>query len=171
MVARFVPENTVAEFLDAAEHLSERWQVVVVGSSGYGGDLEVRLASLAERNHRVKWFGHVSDDEVLFSLWENCGAYFHGHSVGGTNPALVQAMALGAPTVARDTIFNREVLADAAIFVRPTADSIHAGITAMMVDERARELHSAQASERADALYTWDRVCEHYARALSALLP
>ncbi|MBY6361526.1 glycosyltransferase [Rhodococcoides corynebacterioides] len=170
MVARFVPENTVAEFLDAAEQLSKHWHVVVVGSSGYGGPLEERLKQITEQNRRVKWFGHVSDDEILFSLWENCGAYFHGHSVGGTNPALVQAMALGAPTVARDTVFNREVLADSAIFVQPESNSIVAGVTTMMTEDGARIRYSTQASHRAEALYTWDYVCGGYERALLGLL-
>nr|WP_167323865.1 glycosyltransferase [Rhodococcus kroppenstedtii] len=170
MVARFVPENTVAQFLDAAERLSERWQVVVVGSSGYGGEIEDRLALLSGQNPRVKWFGHVSDDEVLFSLWENCGAYFHGHSVGGTNPALVQAMALGAPTVARDTVFNREVLQNAALFVEPNSGSIETGIETMMSNHHNREMYIEMSSRRAGELYTWDGVCASYSRALRRLV-
>ncbi|WP_328813642.1 glycosyltransferase [Rhodococcus sp. NBC_00297] len=169
MVARFVPENTVAEFLEAAETLSERWDVVVVGSSGYGGELEDRLTALTERNPRVRWFGHVSDDEVLFSLWENCGVYFHGHSVGGTNPALVQAMALGAPTVARDTVFNREVLQDAGSFVHPTASSIQEGLANLMDLPSTQESHSAKAIRRAKEAYTWELICQQYNDALMAL--
>lgn len=169
MVARFVPENTVAEFLEAAEKLSERWDVVVVGSSGYGGELEDRLTTLTNRNPRVRWFGHVSDDEVLFSLWENCGVYFHGHSVGGTNPALVQAMALGAPTVARDTVFNREVLDVAGVFAAPNEGAILREVTKLMRDTAGRGLLSAQATKRARDLYTWDSVCAAYCNALSDL--
>ncbi|MFW0874781.1 glycosyltransferase [Rhodococcoides corynebacterioides] len=170
MVARFVPENTVAEFILAAERLSARWDVVVVGSSGYGGDLEHQLATLVHRNPRVRWFGHVSDDEVLFSLWENCGAYFHGHSVGGTNPALVQAMALGAPVVARDTVFNREVLGQAGTYVAPSPDSIARALDDLMRDRNRQKRMSEQASRRAHDEYTWRIVCGRYVSALDDLL-
>jgi glycosyltransferase involved in cell wall biosynthesis len=90
-VARFVPENTIPEFLQAANALSADYEVVIVGSSGYGGPLEDEVKQLVSANPNVHWLGHVADDQRLLALWKNCGAYFHGHSVGGTNPALVQA--------------------------------------------------------------------------------
>ena len=169
VVARFVPENTVDEFLKAAELLSTRWDVVVVGSSGYGGALENRLASLTEKNTRVRWFGHVSDDEMLFSLWENCGVYFHGHSVGGTNPALVQAMALGAPTVARDTIFNREVLDTCGLYAAPTPESISQRIDELMNDQQRRRELRHRSIARAQDEYTWALICERYMEALLSI--
>lgn len=169
MVARFVPENTVEEFLEAAVQLSERWDVVVVGSTGYGGELEDRLTALTQRNPRVRWFGHVSDDEMLFSLWENCGVYFHGHSVGGTNPALVQAMALGAATVARDTVYNREVLSDSGVFVSPNRDAIIGAIDHVMSNLELRLELSRAAIDRVAEEYTWESVCRSYHRALNTL--
>src|SRR5262249_46026383 len=57
MAARFVPENTVAEFFDAAEELSKRWDVVIVGTSGYGGELDERAERLAASNDRIHWLG------------------------------------------------------------------------------------------------------------------
>lgn len=103
MVARLVPENTVREFFDAAPMIAQSLDVVIVGTSGYGGDLDDLAGKLAAENPRIHWFGHISNDQRLHGLWQNAGAYFHGHSVGGTNPALVQAMALGSPVVALDT--------------------------------------------------------------------
>src|SRR5690606_11197385 len=123
-VARFVPENTVAEFLEAAADVARDADVVIVGSSGYGGEFDEKARALDASNPRVHWLGHVSDDRRLLGLWHHAGAYFHGHSVGGTNPALVQAMANGAPIVARDTVYNREVLADTGTFVAPEPAAI-----------------------------------------------
>jgi glycosyltransferase involved in cell wall biosynthesis len=167
MVARFVPENTIDQFLDAARKVSEKWQVVIVGSSGYGGDIDERVAQLAAECPKVRWYGHVSDDDMLFALWENAGAYFHGHSVGGTNPALVQAMACGAPVVARDTVYNREVLGDHAVFVEPNADAIAAAIEELITDTERQEVLSGGAADRAQEIYTWDRVCAAYDTALT----
>lgn len=170
MVARFVPENTIGPFLDAVETLGDRWDVVIVGSAGYGGAIEERVADIAKRKPNVRWYGHISNDDTLFSLWENAGAYFHGHSVGGTNPALVQAMACGAPVVARDTVYNREVLGTGAVFVEPTSHSIAAGIETLLDDSALQQELSTISAERAHDHYTWERVCADYDRALRSHL-
>ncbi|NIL75772.1 MULTISPECIES: glycosyltransferase [Rhodococcus] len=167
MVARFVPENTVSEFLDAAESITQKCDVVIVGSSGYGGEFDVRVEAMASRNDRIHWYGHVSDDQKLFSLWQNANAYFHGHSVGGTNPALVQAMTCGAPIVARDTVFNREVLGSCAVFVEPTAASIADGVISVIEDRALQSSLGAAGYQRALDSYTWDSVCRSYADALA----
>lgn len=169
-VARFVPENTIPEFLEAAARLSDTWPVVLVGSSGYGGDLDDRAQLLAASNQNFRWLGHVSDDNRLHSLWQHAGAYFHGHSVGGTNPALVQAMACGAPTVARDTVFNREVLGDAAIFVEPDVAKIVNSISRLMRNKDQQDDLSRAASKRAIEDYSWEGVCAAYETAMLKLI-
>ncbi|QDQ90989.1 glycosyltransferase family 1 protein [Rhodococcus sp. WB9] len=166
MVARFVPENTVGEFFSAAERLSDEWDVVIVGSSGYGGEFDARAAQLAAESERIHWLGHVSDDDKLFALWQHAGAYFHGHSVGGTNPALVQAMACGTPTVARDTVFNREVLGTAARFVEPDSDSIARGMAEVLSDRELQNTLSSGTLARQATDYTWVGVCSAYHEAL-----
>ncbi|MFD7007653.1 glycosyltransferase [Rhodococcus jostii] len=167
MVARFVPENTVLEFLDAAEQLSKKWDVVIVGSSGYGGELDERVKTLAANSSRVHWFGHISDDLKLFSLWEHAGAYFHGHSVGGTNPALVQAMWCGAPVVARDSKFNREVLDGGAIYVQPDATTIALEIDKLLTNTQLQQTLRVANRRRAANNYSWESVCAAYEQVLS----
>jgi glycosyltransferase involved in cell wall biosynthesis len=162
MVARFVPENTVSEFFEAARRIAQTRDVVIVGSSGYGGPFDEAAAALTRSNGRVRWFGHVSDDRRLHSLWQHAGAYFHGHSVGGTNPALVQAMACGAPVVARDTVFNREVLTDAGVFVSPEPDDIATGVLTLLDDPARQQRLSARALERATTAYSWETVQAAY---------
>lgn len=169
LVARFVPENTVGEFIEAAAKLSESWDVAIVGSSGYGGELEERVADLDRRSASVHWFGHISDDDKLFSLWANASAYFHGHSVGGTNPALVQAMACGAPIVARDTVFNREVLMDSALYTSPDPDDIVRAVSRLMSDVGLQGSLRLTARQRVSTHYSWDGVCEQYDAALTHL--
>lgn len=169
-VARFVPENTIPQFLAAAEVLSDELDVVVVGSSGYGGELDERARALADANPQIRWLGHLSDDRRLFSLWQHAGAYFHGHSVGGTNPALVQAMACGAPTIARDTPYNREVLQDAGVFVQPHRDAIVAAARAVLRDGNRQEELSERAVRRFRDAFEWADVCAAYERGLRRLL-
>jgi glycosyltransferase involved in cell wall biosynthesis len=170
LVARFVPENTIGEFLDAADQIALRYPVVIVGSSGSGGPLEDRVRSLSASNRAVIWLGHLSDDRKLYSLWQNCGAYFHGHSVGGTNPALVQAMACGAPTIARDTIFNREVLQDAGLFVEPQPQRIASAVETLLTDASLQASLSSRAQARAGELYSWEAVCDAYRATISTAM-
>ena len=170
VVARFVPENTIPEFFDAVDRIADRHAVVIVGSSGYGGEFDQRAETLARRHPNVLAYGHVRDDAVLLSLWQHAGAYFHGHSVGGTNPALVQAMAAGAPVVARDTAYTREVLRDNAVFVGPDADEIAAALDALLSDTELQDRLSDGGRQRAEQAYDWQQVCADYEAALRGLI-
>lgn len=170
IVARFVPENTVPEFFDAVELIADRHPVVIVGSSGYGGEFDQRARELSDRYSGVHALGHVRDDDVLHSLWHHAGAYFHGHSVGGTNPALVQAMAAGAPVVARDTTYNREVLTDSGLFVPAEASAIAATIDGLLNNRAKQDELSIAVRQRALDAYTWNQVCDAYERALRSLI-
>lgn len=169
VVARFVPENSIPAFFRAAELLAADIPVIIVGSSGHGGELDVQAQALSDRQENVRWLGHVSNDELLHALWAHAGAYFHGHTVGGTNPALVQAMACGAPTVAVDTVFNREVLDTAGVFVDPEPSAIAAAITGLLSNEEQQKQLSERARERAATDYSWDTVNAQYIGALRVL--
>lgn len=170
LVARFVPENTVAEFLAAAPLIVDRYDldVVLVGSAPEGAPLQDAATRLARTHPRVHHLGHLSDDRRLFALWQHAAVYFHGHTVGGTNPSLVQAMALGARIVARDTVYNREVLGDAGLFCAGDAESIAEAVgEALKEGEPLRERAIVRSQDR----YTWDLVVDRYERALSAAVP
>lgn len=118
VVARLVPENNVQMAVEAAKQSNFTFPLVIVGSNGFGGDFETELAEIDRAQANFHWFGHVTDQDLLAALWGHSGAYFHGHSVGGTNPALLQAMGSGAPVIAFDSPYNREVLGPGGSFVR-----------------------------------------------------
>ncbi len=167
VVARFVPENTLPEFIEAARMISVDRDVVLVGTAPDGTPLHNAARDLAASCPRVTWLGHVKDDDLLFSLWQNAGVYFHGHSVGGTNPALVQALALGVPIVARDTVYNREVLADLARFTSATPTAIASAVYAELELETSARSHRI---ERAAQRYSWEGVCAGYERLIRSQL-
>lgn len=170
VVARFVPENTIPEFLDAAAQIAQRVPVVIVGSSGYGGDLDERAEQLSRDNSGISWLGHISDDDRLLSLWQHAGVYFHGHSVGGTNPTLVQAMAASAPIVARDTAYNREVLGENGHYCAAQSSAIADAVIALATNPVAQEQDAVRNFARSREMYTWEAVCSAYEEALSALV-
>lgn len=112
VVARLVPENNVELFLNALRLLPPEVPAVVVGSAAGESPIEGRLRELEKSRKSFLWLGHVADQDLLAQLWAHCALYVHGHSVGGTNPALLQALGMGSATIALDTVYNREVLGD-----------------------------------------------------------
>jgi glycosyltransferase involved in cell wall biosynthesis len=170
MVARLVPENTIPEFFEAVPAIASRHPVVIVGSSGYGGEWDDAARNLAASHPSVSWLGHLSNDSLLHALWQHAGVYFHGHSVGGTNPSLVQAMAAGAPILARDTIYNREVLGQEGKFVPADSEVITKAVFELM--DRPADLDEAARANvrRAEEHYSWNQVCSDYEGALRALV-
>jgi glycosyltransferase involved in cell wall biosynthesis len=169
VVARLVPENNVELTLDALELLGERApRAVIVGSAGFDSPIENRLRAM-ESAGRVKWLGHVEDQRLLNQLWANSAVYVHGHSVGGTNPALLQALGAGAPTLALDTPFNAEVLpVPEQLFPRD------AGLLAERIDcvlrSSERQGRMRLAGQRIIAeRYSWEDVCRRYTDLLVGL--
>ena len=73
---------------------------------------------------RIKFVGTVYDQELLMKIRENAYAYFHGHSVGGTNPSLLEAMACGCFIISHDNIFNRAVLGRNALYFANERDIV-----------------------------------------------
>ena len=110
VVARFEPENHVELAVRGYAASAARLPLVVVGSAPYAADYTERVHAAADA--RVRFLGGVWDPELLDQLFANAQTYVHGHSVGGTNPALLRAIGAGAPTVAFDVVFNREVLGE-----------------------------------------------------------
>lgn len=170
IVARFVPENSIAEFFGAVPDIAARYPVVIVGSSGYGGQWDEIAQNLADNIASVTWLGHINDDALLLALWQHAGLYFHGHSVGGTNPALVQAMAAGAPILARNTVYNREVLGQDAHFVEADANAISRKVVEMMESPDALDRASQSNVTRASEKYSWTKVCRDYETLLRGLI-
>jgi glycosyltransferase involved in cell wall biosynthesis len=166
VVARLIPENNVELTLDALELLDgRRPQAVIVGSANYASPLEGRLRELDTRG-RLKWLGHVHDQELLTQLWANCGVYVHGHSVGGTNPALLQALGAGAPTLALDTVFNQEVVEREEQLFPPDATALASRLVTILRDPNIRNRFVEHGRTVVGERYAWADVSRSYMAAL-----
>lgn len=166
VVARLAPENNVELFLDAVERMPVRPPVVVVGSANYRCEITRRLEGLSERGE-VHWLGHVSDQMLLGQLWSNCRLYVHGHSAGGTNPALLQALGFGAPTIALDTVFNREVLNSFPTALFPAdADDLRDIIARELQQPGSHATSLGDGQSLIQAFYSWEDICAQYERLL-----
>jgi glycosyltransferase involved in cell wall biosynthesis len=158
VVARFEPENHVHVIVDGYTRSDAKLPLVVVGSAPYSDEYTKLVKSLGDS--RVRFVGGVWDQELLDQLYANARIYWHGHSVGGTNPSLLRAMGAGAATNAFDVNFNREVLGENGEYFAD-ATAIPALIHAAENSEGDTTLRGKKS--QADALaYDWDRVAEGY---------
>lgn len=165
-VARFEPENNVHVVVDGYAQSSAKLPLVVVGSAPYSDDYTARVHGLAD--DRVRFLGGVWDQHVLDQLYANAYTYVHGHSVGGTNPSLLRAIGAGAPTLAFDVRFNREVLRRGGRYFADAAGLSGLFTSAEADREGTRQLGLA-GSERA-ARYDWDDVASRYEQLCERLV-
>jgi glycosyltransferase involved in cell wall biosynthesis len=166
-VARLVPENNVDLTLDTLELLEDPELTVVVVGSGEE-QIANRLRSL-DRAGRLRWLGHVSDQELLVQLWAHCTVYVHGHSVGGTNPSLLQAMGAGAPVLALNTRFNAEVLDNPSQLYDREPSSLRLQLEKVLADDSLRENLVRRQWTRLESDYSWPDVCNRYMKVLETV--
>lgn len=175
LVCRFEPENHVDEILQAHEraHAQETSTrpLVVVAHTDTGTPYATRTmerAAGAAGDGRVRFLGAIYDPEVLLPLRQHSGLYLHGHSVGGTNPSLLEAMGAGNVVLAHDNPFNREVLGDQDVYwdgIEALAERIGAWAGRAEAEIQAAR-DSNQARIRAD--YCWDQLADDYAALIRA---
>lgn len=164
IVSRLIPENSLVEMLEGFHRSRTDRRLVVVGAATYADAFHARLKAIADADARISLVGHVHDQQVLKELWCNCYAYLHGHSVGGTNPALLRAMGYGCCVLALDTPFNREVLAETGRYFTGDAASVSATIEALDASPRDVERAGEVARTRVAERYTWEKITDQYER-------
>ena len=166
-VSRFEPENNADAVVRAYRLVAGETKLVLVGGAPYADELLVRIRAEAGRDPRVLLPGALYG-EPYRELLANAAIYVHATEVGGTHPALLEAMGFGRPLVVHDTPENREAAGDAALYVDARReDSLAAGVTALLADPRARERSGRAARERARKLYLWDAVADSYEALLA----
>lgn len=158
VVARFLPENHVHLIVEGYTHSNARLPLVVVGSHPYAEEYTAKLHAMGD--DRVNFIGGVWDQDLLDELYANALVYWHGHSVGGTNPSLLRAMGAGAATNAFDVSFNREVLGGAGEYFATAAD------IPAMAEYAEANLAAVAARGRASVArakdYDWDDIARGY---------
>lgn len=160
VVARLEPENHLLEIIEGHRLHGGDWPLVIVGD--VSGATGYRQRLLAQAGPRVRLLGGIYEPERLLSLRLHAASYLHGHSVGGTNPSLLEALACGNWVIAHDNAFNREVARDAADYFRTPAE------LAQRLDARLRQPPQAVAGRAARAReiiehhYTWGAIIDAY---------
>jgi glycosyltransferase involved in cell wall biosynthesis len=165
-VSRLEPENNAHVVIDAYRDVRTDLPLVIVGDAPYASDY---IASLhATDDPRVRFLGAVYGTGYRV-LRAHARLYVQATEVGGTHPALVEALGAGNAIVANDVPEHREVLGEAGLYYATRA-ALSAAIQSILDDpELASRLRSAAAA-RARQHYSWDAIAGEYGRWLQGLL-
>ncbi len=161
VVCRLEPENHVIEIMRAHRRSGVRRPLAVVANAQIAGKYARTARSLAGEG--VRLLGPVYDSAVLRPLRRHAFAYVHGHSVGGTNPSLIEAMGCGNFVIAHDNPFNRETLDGAARFWSSEEELVLRLRESESTDTATRQDLGHRGRERVREHYTWDRIARMYA--------
>ena len=161
MVGRLVPENGVHVLVEAFERVKTEMPLVIVGDAPYAGRYVAQLRAMA--GARVIFTGYLFD-EGYRQLVHHAYAFVEPSGVGGTHPALIEAMAAGNCVVANDHAPNLEALGDAGLSYdgRLGAPDLARVLQEVIDDPAAADMYRGRARSRARATYAWDAVTDAY---------
>lgn len=168
-VSRFEPENNPDAVVRAFRDVPGGQRLVLVGSAPYAARFITGLKEEAEKDPRVLLPGAIYG-EGYRALLAHASAYVHATEVGGTHPALIEAMGFGRPVLVHASPENREVAGDAALWWDardPTTLTRLLG--SLLPDAVRREALGASARRRAQERYLWDDVTTAYEALLGGL--
>lgn len=165
-VCRIEPENNVHLILDAWTKAG-KFPLVIVGLWNHG-EFGVALKKKYSGIENIILLDPVYDQQEIDLLRGNCTFYLHGHSAGGTNPSLAEAMFLGRAIVAYDVIFNRETTENKARYFINSQD-LAAQLSAITSEDILRIKNDMQsiASKR----YVWKTIAGKYNEEILRLAP
>jgi glycosyltransferase involved in cell wall biosynthesis len=166
-VSRLEPENNALLVAQAFEQLATDKRLVIVGTAPYASEYIARLKST--RDARILFPGGIYG-EGYRQLQAHAFAYVHSTEVGGTHPALIEAMGRGCATLYLNTPENAEVAGDAALAFAHSSEDCAAAMRRLLDDSALRSTLQARGRERVAARYNWDTVTSQYEELFRQLL-
>ncbi len=167
-VSRLEPENHALTVIRAYNQSRREVPLVIVGDAPYAASYKEQLRK--EAGPGVIFTG-FQFGEAYQELQSNALLYIQATEVGGTHPALIEAMAYGNFVIANDTPENREVLADCgALYKRNDPEALRALLDAWVSQDTARRECGERARQRASERYSWDRIADQYEALLRCVV-
>jgi glycosyltransferase involved in cell wall biosynthesis len=163
-VSRMEPENRALEVRQAFERVRTEMKLALIGDAPYAPDYIRQVRDTADP--RIVIPGAIYG-EGYRELGSHCFAYVHATEVGGTHPALIEAMGRGALVLYYDTTENSEVAGGAGL---PFTNDLEARLAEVLaMSEAEREELRRRALERVRERYSWDAVTDAYERLLESI--
>ena len=157
-VSRLEPENNAHVVIQAFTGVSTDLPLAVVGDAPYASAYISALHEAADP--RVRFLGAIYGSGYRI-LQSHAAAYVQATEVGGTHPALVEAMGSGNAIIARDVPEHRETLGDAGLYYQSAAE-LTLQMQRVLEDGPLSRSLRTQARERAERLYSWDAITDRY---------
>ena len=167
VVCRLEPENHVLEILRAFQQSRSNRELILVGNHLADSEYVSKLKSV--RDSRIRMIGTVYNQAQLTSLRYHSFAYMHGHSVGGTNPSLLEAMGCGNLIFAHDNPFNRETLGPSGLYFNDIPGLIEAIDRVERGDVELKQLREGSRL-RACLEYRWEDIISRYVSLLEQVV-
>jgi glycosyltransferase involved in cell wall biosynthesis len=165
LMARFEPENNLEMVLDGIVLSGQKTPILVVGKheTKYGKYLKNKY-----KNHaHIRFLGAIYQINHLNNLRYFCHFYFHGHSVGGTNPSLLEAMASQAFILAHNNDFNKGILKENAFYFKNAQEVKNLLLTVQKNSNLQFVTNNFQTIERE---FNWNHINEQYLQLLEECL-
>lgn len=163
VVARPEPENHMLEIVRSFSPKKRNCKLVLIGN--YSPQCRYHKKVIKVASNEVFFLGALYDKQIVSTLRYYCRLYIHGHSVGGTNPSLVEAMGAGSPILAHDNVFNRWVACNCAHFFK---NEVHCEklFSYLLNDKEELDVLRKAASERFKQNFTWEKILQAYENLL-----
>jgi len=158
LMARMEPENNIEAILEGFNRSNSGKKFKVLGdtSNRFGKFITNKFAN----DERIQFKGAIFDTPKVRSLQNNSYLYFHGHSVGGTNPSLLEAMASEALIAAHNNPFNKSVLNTDAFYFSNATEVTH---LVENVQRKAPEKNMVMNNlHKIQYQFNWERVIDQY---------
>lgn len=162
-IGRIVAENNIEVEIEAFKKANTRKKLVIVGFDNLKDPYVKYLYKLKNNNKNIIFIKKIYDLEKVYALRNNCYAYIHTYSVGGTNPSLIEQLQFNKPILANDVLFHREVLEDEAIYFK-SSEQLSQIITQMENGE-IKEVY-----RKPKKRYTWTFVTQSYRQLFDTLV-
>lgn len=169
LICRPIPENSILELVQGFSAKPRNKKLVILGDYDPASDGYHRQVVEAASDD-VVFAGAIFDPDVVQPLRFHSAMYLHGHTVGGTNPSLVEALGAGNPVLAHDNVYNRWTAGPGQAYFS-TARDVAAVLDARLDSPDALSRMSDTARERYHSGLTWYQIGEQYRLLLDRYLP
>jgi glycosyltransferase involved in cell wall biosynthesis len=164
-VSRLEPENNAHLVIEAYQRVKTDWPLVIVGGAPYAEEYIAQLKRT--RDPRVKFLGFVFGEDYR-ALQQNAYCYVHATEVGGTHPALIEAMGAGNCALTLDTPENLEVIGEAGI-VYESRNDLARQLQRVLDDPSMIGEYRRRAMARVIQFYNWEQITDQYEELLARL--
>jgi glycosyltransferase involved in cell wall biosynthesis len=170
-VGRLVPENKVDQLVEAYRQIESSKKCVIVGDASYASDYRAHLEDLADGDPRIVFTGYLFG-EGYEELGTNAHSFVETSAVGGTHPAIVEAMAFGNAVIVNNTPENLETIGEAGLSYDGAqgAMDLKKTLERLLSDDTLRRTLEKKALQRATTVFNWEEVTDEYERLFFSLL-